>query len=164
MQPSVVVFPVLSTVLNTSDVIRACREMNLGNPAEAADKKNLTGLRHLFEVLDGLQISPYLSKNVVNLGYMFVAWPDDLSDILTFTCGMSHFRVRGTERFQAAVVAGSISDWTRACELACHRDSSHPVRYAFNRVYRDMEKKLPNATMRKGTDDYGDGTFLLEHK
>ena len=121
MNPAVVVVPVLSTVLNTTGVIRACKEMGLANPAAEADKKGLSGFKHLFAVLDAMHVPPSLSKNVAGIGYMIAAWPDDLSDILTHTSGMSHFRVRGVERFSAAVVSGSFADWLQACGTASAR-------------------------------------------
>jgi hypothetical protein len=156
----VIVFPVTASALNTAQLIKACRELKLGNPAEIADKKKLQGLHHSFAVLDSLQTEPGLTKTILSIGYMIIAWPDDLANILLYTCGMNYIHVARTGRVDSAIVTGSIADWMRAVEVACHPNVEQPTRYAFNRVYRDLEQRVPHGLGR--TRDNGDGTFLLE--
>jgi len=163
MQPSAHVMPVLQTSLNLKGMIQACREMQLPNPAAAADEKNLTGLKHMIETLDSIQHIPFLTEDVIQLGYMVAAYPDAMSEALAYTGGMPHLYHAGATRGAVVcIVSGSVRQWKAACNRACCTDAALDVRFIFNRVYRDMEAKLPREMFTGTRRDNEDGTFLLE--
>jgi hypothetical protein len=155
--------PVLQTALNLKGMIQACREMNLPNPATAADQKNLTGVKHMIEVLDSIQDMPLLTEDLLQLGYMIAAYPDAMSAALAYTGGMPHLYHAGVMRGAVCcVVSGSVKQWMAACNRACCSDALLDVRFIFNRIYRDMETKIPRSMFNAKRSDNDDGTFLLE--
>ena len=159
----VVVFPVLSTALDTSGLIQACRHLNIPNPSRDADSKNLAGLVHTAAVLDVLQSRPTLTSTVMHLGYLFVTWPEQMTFLLSYARGMPYFEVNRNPRYSAVIIASSVDQWITACKHACTTVSDSVVRYTYNRVYRDLEQRLPKEMLGR-TSDFGDGTFLLEYK
>jgi len=154
--------PVLQTALNLKGMIQACREMNLPNPATAADDKNLTGLKHMVATLDAIQDTPFLSVNLLQLGYMVAAYPHPMKQILAFTGGMPHVFHGGVmQGVECCIISGCVNQWMVACKLASCPDAGLDVRFVYNRIWRDMESKLPRELMTASRRDNDDGTFLL---
>lgn len=160
-----VILPVLQTSLNLQGLIQASREMKMPNPTSKADAQNLQGFKHTVAVLDGIQRRPYLTGTVLQLGYMIAAYPEDMDLVLAYTGGMPHFYYDGIPRgVSCCIVSGSVNQWMTACRCACSPESDQVVRYVFNRIYRDMETKVPRDMIDGNRRDNQDGTFLLEHK
>jgi len=164
MNPTAVVFPCLQTTLNTAGLIQACRDMNQPNPTKVPDEKNLQGLKHTIATLDEIQSRPYLTGNILQLGYMLVTYPDDMQEVLAHTAGMAHLYHDGVRNASCVIVTGSVNQWLDACSRACCADANQVTRFVFNRVYRHMEKVIPREMMSGERTDAGDGTFLLEDK
>lgn len=161
----VIVLPVLQTSLNLPALIQACREMQQPNPATGPDEQGLQGFKHTIAVIDSIQRLPYRTGAILSLGYLIASWPEDMDLILAETENMTHLYHDGVERFQCSIVAGTIHQWMDACRRACVHESEYVVRFAFNRVYRDMEQRLPLGMLgHMRRTDNEDQTFLLEHK
>lgn len=164
MQPSAVVMPVLQTAINLSGIIQACREMQQPNPTIGPDQQGLQGFRHTVATLDAIQKRPYLTGHILNLGYMIAAYPEDLTTVLAYTGGMPHLYHDGVDHAACCIVSGSVNQWVDCCRRACKPEAEHVVRFVFNRVYRDLETKVPREMLDGNRKDNQDGTFLLEHK
>jgi hypothetical protein len=165
MQPQAVVLPVLQTALNLKGLIQACSEMNLPNPATPADHKGLTGFKHTVATLDEIQRRPYLTGNLLQLGYMVAAYPDDMQLVLAYTGGMPHLYHDGAQRGPTiCIVSGSVNQWLDSCSRACCPEADVTVRFVFNRIWRHLETIIPREMFKGNRHDNQDGTFLLEYK
>lgn len=134
--------------------------MNQPNPAVPADQKNLKGLKHTIATLDEIQRRPYLTANLIQMGYMIITYPNDMPAVLSHTAGMSHVYHEGSDC--CAIVAGTMQQWISSCERACRSEADQVIRYVFNKVYRHLEQNVPRELLTGCTKDFGDGTFLLE--
>ena len=127
-----IVLPVLQTSLDLATFIQACKEMKQPNPAIEPDQRGLQGFKHTIAVLDSIQRLPHRTGAVLSLGYIMAAWPEDMDLILSHTDGMTHVYHDGVDRFQFAIVYGTIHQWLDACRRACVADTDQVVRFAFN--------------------------------
>lgn len=159
-----IVAPVLQTTLNMNFLIQACREMGQPNPATKADEKNLSGFKHVVATFDEIQRRPFLTGNILHLGYMIITYPEDMSLVLAYTGGMPHLYHDGVNRATCVIVSGSVNQWLDACSRACCVEATPTVRFVFNKIYRDLEKKIPRSMFTGSRRDNDDGTFLLESK
>ena len=156
-----VVFPVLQTSLNAAGLIQACREMQQPNPTAKPDQRRLHGLKPTIETLNEIQRRPYLTANIVSLGYMLITHHHDMPSVLTHTAGMPHIYHDGYTDASCVIVTGSLQQWLTACQVACQTETDQVVRFVFNRVYRNLEQTVPREMLSGGREDHGDGTFLL---
>lgn len=157
-----IVFPVTQTTLNTSGLIQACREMQQPNPTNKPDAQNLKGFKHTIATLDEIQKRPYLTGNILHLGYMIVAHWDDMPQVLAHAA-MPHVYHDGVKYGACVTVTGSVNQWIDVCRRACCSESDQVVRFVFNRIYRHLEQVAPREMISGHRIDAGDGTFLLEH-
>jgi len=157
-----IVFPATQTTLNTTGLIQACREMRQPNPTNKPDAKGLTGFKHTVATLDEIQKRPYLTGNILHMGYMILAHWNDMSAILSHA-SMSHVYHDGLTDGACVIVTGSVNQWIDVCRRACCPESEQVVRFVFNKIYRHLESVVPREMLYNNRRDFGDGTFLLEH-
>jgi hypothetical protein len=139
--------------------------MRLENPATPADHKGLKGFKHTVATLDEIQRRPYLTGNVLQVGYMVAAYPDDLQLVLAYTGGMAHlYHEQAPRGVGLVVISGSVNQWLDSCGRACCPESDLTVRFVFNRIYRHLETIIPRDMFTGDRRDNDDGTFLLEYK
>ena len=93
---------------------------------------------------------------------MIITWPDEMASVLAYTRGMPHLYHDGVQRCLCALVMGSIDQWTDVCRRACVKESDQVVRFVFNKVYRDMQSRLPIQFTDLRRTDNEDGTFMIE--
>ncbi len=124
MQAEAVVLRVMSTDSNIGALIQACRQMQLPNPATQADQRNLSGLKHTFAVFNAIQCEPHLTANVIQLGYLIVTWPDEMSNVIAASGGMPHFHHDKADRFSCVIMMGSINQWIDACRRSLYKQGS----------------------------------------
>lgn len=159
-----IVYPILESRLDAPGLVKACDWMHQPNPAKIGDLKNLQRVPHAISALNEIQKEPYLTGNILNLGYIIIAFPDVMKSVLAYTGGMPHVYHNNIQNFSCAIVSGYISEWINCCEFACQSRIDTTVRFIFNKVYYDLESKIPRDMLKGTRRDNQDGTFLLEYE